>query len=119
MKICYLHNNKPFDEATPEEATQKTGVKTGVKTRGKTREKILSLIRQDPTISAAEMAEKLGLTVKGVEWQLAKLKSDGAITRIGAANGGKWEHIFYIFKCSLFVKKFFCNSSNSFLLLFK
>lgn len=36
------------------------------------------------------MAEKLGLTVKGVEWQLAKLKSDGAITRIGAANGGKW-----------------------------
>lgn len=78
--------NKPFDETTPEEATQKTGVKT----RGKTREKILLLIRQDPTISAAEMAEQLGLTVKGVEWQLAKLKSDGAITRIGAANGGKW-----------------------------
>lgn len=78
--------NKPFDETTPEEATQKTGVKT----RGKTREKILSLIRQNPTISAAEMAEKLGLTVKGVEWQLAKLKSDGAIIRIGAANGGKW-----------------------------
>ena len=36
------------------------------------------------------MAEKLGLTVKGVEWRLAKLKSYGAITRIGAANGGKW-----------------------------
>ena len=81
--------NQPFDEATQEEATPKTGVKTGVKTRGKTREKILSLILQDPTISAAKMAEKLGLMVKGVEWQLAKLKSDGAITRIGAANGGK------------------------------
>lgn len=86
VKIRCLHDSKPFNKSTPEENTQKTGVKTRVKTR----EKILSLIRQDPTISAAEMAEKLGLTVKGVEWQLAKLKSDGAITRIGAANGGKW-----------------------------
>ena len=48
-----FHYNKPFNETASEEAVPKTGVKT----RGKTREKILSLIRQNPTISAAEMAE--------------------------------------------------------------
>ena len=57
----------------------------------KTREKILLLIQENPVITIAELAEKLKLTVKGVEWQLSKLKNEGAIIRIGADKGGKWE----------------------------
>ena len=38
-----------------------------------------------------ELAEKLKLTVKGVEWQLTKLKNEGIIVRVGADRGGKWE----------------------------
>ena len=57
----------------------------------KTREKVLLLIQENPVITIAELAEKLKLTVKGVEWQLSKLKNEGAIIRIGEDKGGKWE----------------------------
>ena len=57
----------------------------------KTREKILLLIQENPVITIAELAEKLKLTVKGVEWQLTKQKNEGAIIRIGADKGGKRE----------------------------
>lgn len=39
------------------------------------------------------MAEKLGISPKGVEWQISKLKADGSIRRIGPDNGGHWEVI--------------------------
>ena len=39
----------------------------------------------------AEMAKKLGISPKGVEWQISKLKADGSIRRIGPDNGGHWE----------------------------
>jgi ATP-dependent DNA helicase RecG len=31
------------------------------------------------------------LTVKGIEWNLKKLKEDGKLERIGPAKGGHWE----------------------------
>jgi ATP-dependent DNA helicase RecG len=62
-----------------------------VKTKEKTREKILRLIRADPLLSTAELAEQLGLTQKGVEWQIQKLKADGILKRVGPARGGNWE----------------------------
>ena len=37
------------------------------------------------------MAEKLGISPKGVEWQISKLKAAGSIRRIGPDNGGYWE----------------------------
>ncbi len=42
----------------------------------KNREKIFSLILDDPKITIAQMAEKLGLTSKGIEWQIARLKKE-------------------------------------------
>lgn len=65
--------------------------KTGEKTRKKTREKILDLIRQNPEITAAELAKKVGLTSKGIEWNIRKLKSEGCLRRIGPDKGGRWE----------------------------
>ena len=49
------------------------------------------MIQENPVITTAELAEKLKMTDKGVEWQLTKLKNEGAIIRIGADKGGKWE----------------------------
>jgi ATP-dependent DNA helicase RecG len=65
--------------------------KTRVKTRVKTREKILELIRVNPNITNQELADELELTVKGIEWQIKKLKEDGKLKRIGGAKGGHWE----------------------------
>lgn len=75
--------------AMKEEAT--TGEKTGEKTREKTREKILDLVRVNPEITTAEMAEKIGLTVQGIDWNIRRLKKAGRIRRVGPAKGGHWE----------------------------
>ncbi len=58
---------------------------------GKTREKILLFIRANPQISTSEMAFSLGITQKGVEWQIQKLKSESVLKRIGPTKGGHWE----------------------------
>jgi ATP-dependent DNA helicase RecG len=37
------------------------------------------------------MALKTGLSIRGVEYNLNKLKEEGLIKRIGPAKGGHWE----------------------------
>ena len=59
----------------------------------KTVEKILQAIREYPKISIREMQIVTGLTRRGVEWNLRKLKSEGIIKRVGPAKGGHWEII--------------------------
>ena len=56
-----------------------------------TREKLLRLILEDPRLTTEELAARLSLTRKGVEWQIRKLKADGAIRRVGPDKGGHWE----------------------------
>ena len=70
---------------------EEAGEKTRDKTREKTREKILRLIRGNPQVTTDELAEACGITRKGVEWQINKLKQDGVLTRVGADRGGHWE----------------------------
>ena len=63
------------------------------KTREKTREKIMSVLKATPYITVNELTEIVGISPKGVEWQIAKLKKEGRIKRIGPAKGGHWEVI--------------------------
>ena len=57
----------------------------------KSRVKIIQLLSEDGKLSAAALAEKLGISAKAVEKHLARLKADGVIERIGAAKGGYWK----------------------------
>jgi len=61
------------------------------KTVEKTVEKILGLIMTGPKITQRELMDKIGLTRRGIEWNLKKLKTQGRIRRIGPAKGGHWE----------------------------
>ena len=54
-------------------------------------EKILELIQQDPKISAAGIAMEIGISSRGVEKQIKKLREAGIIKRNGADKGGYWE----------------------------
>ncbi|HOL05907.1 MAG TPA: putative DNA binding domain-containing protein [Syntrophorhabdaceae bacterium] len=63
------------------------------KTVEKTVEKILELIQANPQITQKEIMFKTGLTRRGVEWNLKKLKEAGLITRIGPDRGGYWKII--------------------------
>ena len=57
----------------------------------KSREKIIALLAADGKLSAAALAQRLGITSKAVEKHLAKLKAEGIILRIGPAKGGHWK----------------------------
>ncbi|VVB71347.1 Winged helix-turn-helix DNA-binding protein [uncultured archaeon] len=57
----------------------------------KSSEKILALLKANPKIAAREIADLLGMTPRAVEKQIAKLRNEGRIRRIGPAKGGHWE----------------------------
>lgn len=64
---------------------------TREKAREKTREKIISLIKENPKITTQELAERTGLSPKGVEWNLKKLKDEYVLKRVGGRKEGHWE----------------------------
>lgn len=53
--------------------------------------KIVAMIKEDPSVTTDEMARLTGLARRSVTKQLAKLKQDGHIRRVGPAKGGHWE----------------------------
>lgn len=90
MMVCILRRENPHvnpHENPHENPREKTRVKTGEKTR----EKIVRLVRETPTITASQLAELTGVSVKGVEWQLNSLKKEGVVKRVGPDKGGHWE----------------------------
>lgn len=54
---------------------------------------IIRMVSENPKITAVQMAEKLGITTRAVEKQLANLRKKGIITRVGPNKGGHWEVI--------------------------
>ena len=68
-------------EAPMENVTEKTTKKTA--------EKILCLLRENPSLTNKELAEKCGITEDGVYYQTKKMKSKGILRRIGGDKGGR------------------------------
>ncbi len=86
----------------PDYATQLAKVQAGVQdggqpesqaSREKTREKILALIAVDSSITMKELANRLEITPKGIEWQIREMKRKGILERIGPDRGGYWKII--------------------------
>ena len=63
------------------------------KTVEKTVEEILDQIKINPNVTIKELQMKTGLSRRGVEWNIAKLKLEGKIERIGPDKGGYWKVI--------------------------
>ena len=63
------------------------------KTRVKTRVKILAAISENNKITRDELAMQLGLTIKGIDWQISRMKEEGILIRMGSDRGGYWELI--------------------------
>ena len=83
---------EPFDQ-TVLEMTWSPAVfaKTSVETSVETSQKILALLRRTPTLSARALSVYLSLSQRAVELQLAKLKRNQKIRRVGPNKGGCWE----------------------------
>ena len=73
--------------------TTPTENEDGEKSREKSREKIISIIRNNPSVTQFELSNILQLSTKAIEKQIKNLKEDGMIRRVGPDNGGHWEVI--------------------------
>jgi ATP-dependent DNA helicase RecG len=78
-------------EKIGKETLVKPREKTKEKPREKTREKIISAVLENPKVTTQELSQILDISAKGVEWQIARLKQQGVLKRIGPAKGGHWE----------------------------
>ena len=65
------------------------GVKFGVKF-GVNEKRVLLLLDANPTMTAGEIAEQTGLSKRGIEKQLKKLRELGVIERKGSDKNGQW-----------------------------
>ena len=63
------------------------------KSSEKSSEKSLSLVKTESTLSAREIALRLSITQRAVEKQIARLRKDGRLKRVGPAKGGHWDVI--------------------------
>jgi len=61
------------------------------KSSGKTEERLLALLRAYPTMTVPELAEALGRTTRAIEKQVARLRAEGRLCRIGPPRGGRWD----------------------------
>ena len=67
-----------------QETTQETTQKT-------TQEKIINLIKKNPSITQVEMAKALDLTRDGISYNIKALKEKGIIERVGSTKNGIWK----------------------------
>jgi ATP-dependent DNA helicase RecG len=61
------------------------------KSSGKTSACVLELLRQTPEMTIPDLAETLSVSTRAVEKQIARLREQGRIRRIGPAKGGHWK----------------------------
>lgn len=64
---------------------------TEVKSSGKSSEVIITMLRNNKTMTIPELAEALSISTRAVEKNIQKLQSAGRLKRIGPAKGGYWE----------------------------
>jgi predicted HTH transcriptional regulator len=65
--------------------------KSSGKSSGKTEHQVLSFLAERPEMTIPQLAEALDITTRGVEKQIAKLRREGHLRRVGPAKGGYWE----------------------------
>lgn len=83
----------PLNEDHLPETVDEGGEKSREKGGEKSREKIIAALKRSPKITMSELAESIGLSVKGIEKNIKTLREHGIIRRIGPDKGGYWEVI--------------------------
>lgn len=90
VRVVFYYE-RPFDDsATPPSQTE-TRVETRVKTRLKTSQLILETLAENPTMTLAELAERIEKSVSAVERASAKLVKEGKLRYVGPQKGGHWQ----------------------------
>ena len=56
-----------------------------------TQRKIAKLLKADPHLTGAALAEQIGITRRNIEFNIRKMKEIGVLVRHGSSMGGYWE----------------------------
>ena len=94
-KACAETDSKA-DEKT--DTSRKTGTETGIEnsynietsTETNTEQKLIALIKHNPSITIKEMALQCGMSVSGIRYVIDALRKRGKLSREGAQKRGKW-----------------------------
>lgn len=84
--MVFFKGQLPVETLIPE-----TKMKTVEQTVGETVAQILRLLHENPNITQKSLSQELQLSIRGIEWNLAKMKRNGLIRRVGPNKGGYWE----------------------------
>ena len=84
-----LQRTTEENSGQPMEMEQESSLKSSLKSS----QKILELISASPSITISEIADRLGMTTRGVDKNIKRLKEQGVIRRVGPDKGGHWEVI--------------------------
>lgn len=80
---------------TPSGSSAKTPLKTPAESSPisspKTADIILGMLRQNQTITTELLASKLEISKRAILKQIATLKKQGRVRRLGPTHGGRWE----------------------------
>ncbi len=87
VKVTFKRNNYGFTK-NDSENVEKMWRKCGENV-----EKIVKIIEEEPSITAKQIAERLGMSQRWAEDQMKKIKAQGIILRVGPDRGGHWEII--------------------------
>ena len=60
-------------------------------TQETTQEKMINLIKKNPSITQVEMSKALNLTRDGISYNIKVLKEKGIIERVGSTKNGTWK----------------------------
>ena len=72
-------------------SSEKGSEKSSEKSSEKNIDKILQLIKDQPDISARDIALLIGISQRAVEKNISKLRKKGILNRVGPAKGGHWK----------------------------
>ena len=89
-----FHRSPEFSLKGPKQGGGKVGDKVGEGVGDKltaNQQRIIEIIRVSPGVSARELAERVGISARKIEENIAKLRSKGCLKRVGPDKGGRWQ----------------------------
>ena len=95
IESCHLNGNAnvfiTFMLKIIKETIINTTQKTTQKKINNSQKKIIELIKENPSVTRKEMAEKIGISDDGIKYNLNKLKQMNILTRVGSDRSGTWK----------------------------
>ena len=89
-------NTKTVGKKTSTKSEKSRRLDTGLKDEDLvvlrlTSSRVVWALRKNPNLTREELAALLNVSLRGIEWQVAKLQKDKAIRRVGGRKFGHWE----------------------------